>query len=120
MSFKTLPNLLFLLLLVHQVFSQEVVIKVNLGNCPTPPSIFQFDGVGFKEVPKKLSLNESIAKTYTITVDEPSFYYLGVPPNSLRLLALNGEEKNLITTRINFYILVYILDLHIKLILNTC
>lgn len=95
MSFKTLPILLFPLLLVHQVFSQEVVIKVNLENCPTPPSIFQFDGVGFKEVQKKLSLNDSTAKTYSITVDEPSFYYLGIPPNSLRLFALNGEEKNL-------------------------
>ena len=95
MSAKILPNLLFPLLLTGQVFSQEVVIKVNLENCPNPPSIYQFDGMGFKEAQKKVFSSDSSISTYTVSVSQPSFYYLGTPPNSFKLFALNGKEKNL-------------------------
>ncbi len=95
MYLKILPNLLFLLLFTFQISSQEVVIEINLKNCPTPPSIFQFDGLGFTEVQKNLLSSDSSFNTYAVLVNQPSFYYLGAPPSSFRLFALNGHEKQL-------------------------
>jgi len=95
MSAKLLPNLLFLLLFTQQVYSQEVTIEVNLENCPNPPSLYLFDGLGFKEVEKKILSTESPGTAYAIAINQPSFYYLGHPPNSFRLFALNGKETNL-------------------------
>jgi peroxiredoxin len=96
MTHKTLPKLFFLLLLAHQVYSQEVVFEVNLENCPNPPSVYQFDGAVFTEVKKEPLEEQPSETTFTIFVNQPSIYYFGSPPNSLRLLVLNGKE-NLLT-----------------------
>ena len=95
---KTLLNLLFFLLFTQQIFSQEVIVEVNMENCTHPPSIYIFDGIGFKETEIKVLSTDSPVTKYAISIDQPSFYYLGIPPSSYRLFALNGKETSITFT----------------------